>query len=76
LEFDENYHLPYITHVDQTTAFRQAFPPHFRRSVYVLAINGHDPITVDYVLDAFKQCQKVNYAIEVQVWLVKRNASA
>jgi hypothetical protein len=76
LEFDETYHLPYITHVNQTTDFVQDFPIHFCRSVYVLAINGYTPISVDDVLDAFKQCQNMNAVIEVQVLLVKRNASA
>jgi hypothetical protein len=76
LDFDETYHLPYITHVDQTTDFGKAFPPHFRRSVYVLAINVHDPITIEDILEAFKQCHTVNSVIEVQVWLVKLNAYA
>jgi hypothetical protein len=62
--------------VDQTTDFGQAFPPHFRQSVYVLAINGHDLITIDDVLEAFKHDQTVNAVVDVQVWIVKRNDSS
>jgi hypothetical protein len=57
LLYDEIYHMTYVNHVDQDTAFGRAFPPSFRHSLNILAIGAFGLITVDDVLDAFKSCQ-------------------
>jgi hypothetical protein len=75
LLYDETYRLTYVNHVDQYTAFGRAFPPNFRRSVYVLSIEAFDPIMVDDVLAAFKSSQSANAGMPIQVWLVKRNSA-
>jgi hypothetical protein len=75
LAFDETYHLPYVVQVDQDTAFGRAFPPHFRRNVYILAIGDQDPVTLDETLTAFNSNQSANTVALVDVWLVKRNSN-
>jgi hypothetical protein len=57
------------------TAFGRAFPPNFCCSVYVLAIEAFDLITVDDVLDAFRSCQSANAVMPIHVWLVKHNSA-
>jgi hypothetical protein len=44
LAVDETYNLPYIVSVEQDSTFGQAFPPHFHRNLYILAIDDHEPV--------------------------------
>jgi hypothetical protein len=76
LLYYETNHLTYANHVDQDTAFGRAFPLHFRRNIYVLAIEAFYPVMVDHVITAFNSCQSANAIVSIQVWIVNHNSAS
>jgi hypothetical protein len=64
LVFDEACHLPYLVH---------AFPPTYRRNIYLLEICGFDPVTTSEVHEALKSSQVAHAIQYIDMWIVKMN---
>jgi hypothetical protein len=55
-----------------TGLLARSLPPNFRRSIHILVIGAHDPVTIPDVLEAFCSSQVSNAVAQVDLWVVKR----
>jgi hypothetical protein len=73
LSFYDSYHLPLLVSTSSDEVFAQSLPPNFRRSIYILAIIVHDPVSVAEVLEAFRSSQVPNAIAQADLWIFKCN---
>ena len=71
---DEDFTIPYITDTTPNSPAGHQLPSQAKRNVWIVAINGEDPITAQGVLDELDRCQTPRGKSKINISLCRRKS--